>query len=194
MEIAQIYGDLPIIETERLLLRKITFNDADDIYEYTSDQLVSQYVTWDHHETIMDTKGFIHFVNQQYTLKKLAPWGIEYKDNGKLIGTIDFVSWQPKHFTAEIGYAITRAYWGKGMTTEATKALIDFGFTKMNVVRIQARCMIENIGSQRVMEKCGMSFEGIIRKAIFSKGQQHDLKLYSILKEEFETLHKKDLR
>ena len=194
MEIAQIYGDLPIIETERLLLRKITFNDADDIYEYTSDQLVSQYVTWDHHETIMDTKGFIHFVNQQYTLKKLAPWGIEYKDNGKLIGTIDFVSWQPKHFTAEIGYVITRAYWGKGMTTEATKALIDFGFTKMNVVRIQARCMIENIGSQRVMEKCGMSFEGIIRKAIFSKGKQHDLKLYSILKEEFETLHKKDLR
>ena len=194
MEIAQIYGDLPIIETERLLLRKITFNDADDIYEYTSDQLVSQYVTWDHHETIMDTKGFIHFVNQQYTLKKLAPWGIEYKDNGKLIGTIDFVSWQPKHFNAEIGYAIARPYWGQGMTTEATKALIDFGFTKMNVVRIQARCMIENIGSQRVMEKCGMSFEGIIRKAIFSKGKQHDLKLYSILKEEFETLHKKDLR
>lgn len=194
MEIAQIYGDLPIIETERLLLRKITFNDADDIYEYTSDQLVSQYVTWDRHETIMDTKGFIHFVNQQYTLKKLAPWGIEYKDNGKLIGTIDFVSWQPKHFNAEIGYAIARPYWGQGMTTEATKALIDFGFTKMNVVRIQARCMIENIGSQRVMEKCGMSFEGIIRKAIFSKGKQHDLKLYSILKEEFETLHKKDLR
>lgn len=192
MEISQIYGNLPVIETERLLLRKITFDDAEDIYEYTSDQIVSKYVTWDRHGTIMDTKGFIHFVNQQYALQKLAPWGIELKENGKLIGTVDFVSWQPKHFTAEIGYAIARRYWGKGITTEAAKALIHFGFTEMNLVRIQARCMVENVGSQRVMEKSGMTFEGIIRKGIFAKGKQHDLKLYSILLEEFEHSQEND--
>ncbi|MBD3106790.1 GNAT family N-acetyltransferase [Bacillus sp. AGMB 02131] len=186
MEIAQIYGNLPIIETERLLLRKITFDDANDLFEYTSDQMVSEFVTWDHHETILDTKGFIHFVNQQYALKKVAPWGIEYKENNKMIGTIDFVSWQPKHHNAEIGYAVAQPYWGQGITTEAAKALINFGFTKMDLVRIQARCMIGNIGSQRVMEKCGMTFEGIIRKGIFAKGKHHDLKLYSILREEFE--------
>lgn len=186
MEISDIYGQLPLIETERLLLRKITFEDAADIYEYTSDKNVSKYVTWDRHASLMDTKGFIHYVNQQYAFKRLAPWGIELKENGKLIGTIDFVSWKPNHHTAEIGYAISRQYWGMGITTEAAKALIAFGFTKMELVRIQARCMVENIGSQRVMEKTGMSFEGIIRKGLYAKGKHHDLKLYSILLEEFE--------
>ena len=185
MEIEKIYGDLPILETERLILRKVTSDDVDDMFLYTSNEEVSKYVTWNAHKTLSDTKDFIDFVLNKYENKQVAPWGIEYKENGKFIGTIDFVWWQSTHKIAEIGYVISNDYWGKGLTTEAAKEVVKFGFEKMDLVRIQARCLVENLGSQRVMEKAGMTFEGILRKGIFIKDKHQDLKMYSILKEEF---------
>ena len=185
MKIEQIFGDLPILETERLILRKITLDDLEDMHQYGSDEEVSKYVTWNTHETVSDTKDFVEFVINKYKNKQVAPWGIEYKEDGKFIGTIDFVWWKPNHKVAEIGYVLSKDYWGKGLTTEAARKIIQFGFEEMALVRIQARCNIENTGSARVMEKAGMSFEGIIRKGIFAKGEHYDLKIYSILKEEF---------
>ncbi|OCA91005.1 GCN5 family acetyltransferase [Bacillus sp. FJAT-27225] len=191
MEIEEVYGDLPVLETERLLLRKITPADADDIFAYGSKEEVAAYVTWDTHRTIEDTQTFIGYVLNQYHNKKVAPWGIELKETGRLIGTIDFVWWQPAHNSAEIGYVIAPQYWGKGICTEAAKVIMQFGFEQMELVRIQARCFAENIGSARVMEKAGMSFEGINRKAMFTKGKHRDLKVYSILQEEFSLLQNK---
>lgn len=185
MNIEKIYSDLPILETERLILRKVTKEDIEDMYLYGSDEEVSKYVTWNTHETIADTKGFVEFVLNKYENKQVSPWGIEYKENRKFIGTIDFVWWQPNHKIAEIGYVISKDYWGKGLTTEVAKELVKFGFEEMDLVRVQARCDVENIASARVMEKVGMTFEGIIRKGIFVKGEHRDLKMYSILKEEF---------
>lgn len=185
MNIEDIYGDLPVLETERLLLRKIKMQDVYDMYEYASNDNVSKYVTWNTHRSLSDTKEFVMFILQQYKNKKLAPWGIEYKENNKFIGTIDIVCWQPVHKSAEIGYALSQYYWGKGIMTEAARTLIQFGFKKMDLVRIQARCFSENIASERVMEKAGMSYEGTIRKAMYIKDKHHDLKLYSILKDEF---------
>lgn len=189
MEIADVYGNLPQLETERLILRKIRMDDAEDMYSYGSDPEVSKYVTWNQHQNISDSKAFIEFILNQYNNGNIAPWGIEYKDSGKLIGTIDFVAWNTTHKFAEIGYVIAREYWGKGITTEAATELIRFGFKKMDLVRIQAKCFVENIGSERVMEKAGMSFEGILRKGMLIKGTHWDLKMYSVLKEEYETTH-----
>lgn len=188
MEVSEIYSDLPILETDRLLLRKITVEDAEDMFVYGSDAEVSTYVTWNQHQTLPETKEFIEFILNQYEAGRIAPWGIEYKETGRLIGTIDFVSWSTNHKLAELGYVIAREYWGKGVATEAAKELIRFGFEKMDLVRIQARCFVENIGSERVMEKAGMSFEGIIRKGMLIKGKHRDLKMYSILKEEYDSI------
>ncbi|SMQ80961.1 ribosomal-protein-alanine N-acetyltransferase [Bacillus sp. OV166] len=185
MEIEKIYGDLPILETERLILRKVTLDDAEDIFSYGSNEEVSKYVTWNTHQTLSETKEFIGFVMNKYESSQVAPWGIEHKETGKFIGTIDFVWWQPNQKIAEIGYVISQDYWGNGLTTEVAKEVIRFGFEKMDLVRIQARCFVENIGSARVMEKTGMSFEGILRKGMFVKGKHRDLKMYSILEEEF---------
>lgn len=184
MEIKKIYGDLPVLETERLLLRKVTLKDAEEMFLYGSNEEVAKYVTWNTHKTLAETKEFIKLILSKYESGQVAPWGIEFKETGKFIGTIDFVSWQPNHKTAEIGYVISQDYWGKGLTTEAAKEIIKFGFEKMDFVRIQAKCLLENIGSARVMEKTGMTFEGIIRKGMFIKGEHQDLKMYSILKGE----------
>jgi RimJ/RimL family protein N-acetyltransferase len=182
MNVKEIYGQLPALESKRLIMRKVTMNDAEDMFAYASNNEVSRYVTWEAHRSLSDTKDFIRFILQNYEDKKIAPWGIEHKESGKLIGTIDFVSWQVDHHRAEIGYVLAPEYWGSGLMTEAAQKIIAFGFENMNLVRIQARCFVENLGSERVMQKAGMSFEGIIRKGMFVKGKHQDLKLYSIIK------------
>ncbi|KHF38890.1 GNAT family N-acetyltransferase [Halalkalibacter okhensis] len=186
MKIEEIYGNLPTLETERLFLRKIKTDDLEDMFIYGSNANVTKCVTWNTHQTRADTKEFIDFALDNYKNKQVAPWGIEMKGEQKLIGTIDFVWWKPVHKTAEIGYVISEDYWGKGITTEAVKRLIEFGFRNMELFRIQAKCFVENIGSQRVMEKAGMSYEGTNRKDMLVKGIHRDLKVYSILKEEFQ--------
>jgi len=179
------YFDLPTLETDRLLLRKLTMEDLEDIFAYGSDEEVSKYVTWDTHRTIADSKSFLDFAFSRYHDRKVAPWGIVYKKNQRLIGTIDYVWWKPVHHTAEIGYVLSRDYWGKGLMPEAAKEIIKYGFKEMDLVRIQAKCFVENGPSSRVMAKIGMSYEGTIRKEMFVKGKHQDLKLYSIIKEDY---------
>ena len=178
MNISEKFANVPKIETERLILRKITLDDAEDMYLYASDEEVTRYVTWDTHSSLSDTIAFINTFLSQYHV----PWGIELKENGKFIGTVHFVWWQPEHHSAEIGYVLSKKYWGKGLITEAARAIISLGFENINLVRIQARCFVKNKASERVMQKLGMSFEGISRKAMYVKGEHKDLKVYSILK------------
>lgn len=185
MDVKDIFGNFPVLETERLLLRKITQADTKDIYHYGKNPTVSQYVPWKPHKSMKDTEAYVEFVLRKYDNGELAPWGIEYKENGRLIGTIDFVSWNLRHKTAEIGYVVSHDYWGKGIATEAAKEVIKFGFEKMDLVRIEAKCFVENIASIRVMEKSGMSYEGTLRKVMFIKGKHRDLKVYSILRDEY---------
>lgn len=189
MEIEQIFANLPVLETERLRLRRISMQDAEQMYAYASDDEVAKYVTWETHRSIQDSKKFIQFILVQYAKHDIAPWGIELKESGRLVGTVDFVWWKPEQQSAEIGYVLARDCWGQGLMTEAASALLKLGFGEMDLVRIQARCIEGNIGSQRVMEKIGMSYEGTLRKGIKIKGQHWDLKLYSILKEEFESAY-----
>lgn len=99
-----------------------------------------------------------------------------------MIGTIDFVWWKQVHRSAEIGYILSPDYWGKGLAAEAANELIKFGFNKMDLVRIQAKCFAEHIASQRVMEKAGMNYEGTLRKELFIKEKHRDIKLYSIVR------------
>jgi len=184
VRIEDIYRNLPLLETDRLVLRKLKRDDVLDLFSYASRSEVSKYVTWDAHRSVRDSKNFINFVLGQYREHRIAPWGIEDKKTRKLIGTVGFVWWKPEEGTAEIGYALSPEYWGKGIMTEAAKKLIAFGFERMYLIRIQARCFAENIASARVMEKSGMTYEGTLRKAVYRKGKHWDIKIYSILREE----------
>lgn len=182
MTTKNIFTNLPTLETERLILRKVTFADAADIFAYASDEDVAKYVTWDTHKTIQDTERFIRFILSRYENNSPAPWAIEYKENSRVIGTIDFVTWQEYHKVAEVGYALSKDYWGKGLMSESLEAVKVFGFEHMDLVRIQAHCMAENIGSARVMEKAGLTYEGTKKKALLIKNTHCDLKSYAITK------------
>lgn len=186
MNIEQIYRDLPLLQTPRLILRKVELADARDMFEYANDPEVARYVGWAAHRTIQETKEFIQFIIGLYKSAQIAPWGIEFKESGRFIGTIGFHYWLTEHRRAELGYAIGREFWGQGFATEAVQRLLDFGFNEMNLHRIEARCEPPNVASQRVLEKCGMTYEGLLRDHMYAKGAFCNLKLYSILKPEWQ--------
>jgi ribosomal-protein-alanine N-acetyltransferase len=180
-----VFRSLPTLETDRVILRKMTFADAMDIFEYAANPEVSKYTNWNAHQSVKDTKFFLNTVNERYKNSQITDWGIVHKKDQKLIGTCGFVEWDMFHNRAEIGYALSHKYWRQGYMTEAVMAVMNFGFRKMDLNRIEARCQVENVASSGVMEKVGMKFEGILRQQMLIKGEYWDLKIYSILRQEF---------
>jgi len=179
--IETIFGDLPALETSRLILRKVKLEDAPDMFAYARDPEVSRFTVWSPHITMEDTLRFLGCVIKGYEKGAVENWGIVHKEDNKFIGTCGYFSWEPEHFRGDIHYALSPAYNGKGIMTEAVNAVLRFGFEQMGLNRIEANCMPENIASERVMQKAGMRFEGIMRERIFAKGRFHDVKVYAIL-------------
>ncbi len=177
--------NFPVLQTEKLLLRKLTAEDSEDIYEYASIPEVARFLIWEHHKSINDSMWFINFAEQQYSDKNSIIWGIELKDEKKLIGTIDLRGFNSPHRCGDVGYVISPKYWGKGIVTEAFKAIINFGLGVMNLNRIEAHCEEENFGSWRVMEKSGLKLEGVLREKVFIKEKFRTMKMYSILKRDW---------
>lgn len=184
-ETPDIYSNLPVIETERLKLRRLEMADAPDMFEYASEPAVSRFMPWQAHQTTDDTAEFIDFILKGYANNSKLTWAIELKSENRMIGTIDFVSWLQKRQRAEIGYTLSHNYWGRGLMHEAAEALIDFGFKEMDLIKVEAPIMLDNKQSQRVAEKLGMIREGVSRKHMIIKGEYVDLAMYAVLKEEF---------
>ena len=185
-EVREVLADLPILETERLILRKMTLNDVEAVFAYASDPEVSRYTLWETHRSIEDSRAFLTLTTQKYKNGSEPDWGIVYKGNGCLVGVCGLVNWEAEHARAEIGFVLSREYWGHGFMPEAVRAVFRFGFGRMNLNRIEARCIAENAASARVMEKAGMAYEGTLRQREYIKGAYRDIKLYAILKEQFQ--------
>lgn len=181
-----IFAGLPQLQTERLVLRRLTMNDAPDIFEYASDEDVARYVGWEQHKTIDDSIQFLNRVVPTYEdpANKEWTWGVMLKENGKLIGACGIWG-KPQHARAEVGYVIGRAYWGQGLVPEAVREILRFGFEELKLNRIEAMCHPNNLASARVMEKSGMSYEGTLREHAFMKGSYWDWKVYAILRREY---------
>jgi ribosomal-protein-alanine N-acetyltransferase len=181
---AALFSDLPALETERLILRKQRLEDAADLFAYGSDPEVFRYTGWETYTSLADARSFLESTLARYERGEPAYWGIERRASGRLIGSIGFEWWAPEDFAAEIGYSLGRPYWNQGLMTEALRAVMRFGRDTLDLHRIQARVEAENIGSRRVMEKCGMQYEGAMRECVFGDGRFIDLQLYAILRSE----------
>jgi [ribosomal protein S5]-alanine N-acetyltransferase len=181
-----VFADLPELETERLLLRKMRLDDAEAMFAYASDPEVTRYVLWDTHRSIEDSESFLRSATEGYERGDFGGWGIVLKDDGAFVGTCGVdAGYAPEHARAELGYVLSREHWGKGLMPEAVRAVIAFGFEKLSLNRVEARCIAENTASARVMEKAGMTYEGTLREREFIKGAYRDIKLYSILRREY---------
>ncbi|ABK62230.1 MULTISPECIES: GNAT family N-acetyltransferase [Clostridium] len=176
-----------ILETERLILRKFEEDDAMDMYEnWASDTEVTKYLTWETHRNVEDSKEIINLWIKDYHNKEVYQWAIQLKDSNEIIGSISLLNVDDHNENCELGYCIGRLFWNKGLVTEAALAVIEFAFNDVGFKRIAARHDIDNPASGRVMEKCGLKYEGTLRKILKNnKGQLVDCKYYSIIMEDY---------
>jgi ribosomal-protein-alanine N-acetyltransferase len=182
-----IFGNLPDLRTQRLKLRRMTLDDDADLFAYAVDPEVTRYTSWQPHQSIDESRALLERVIARYERAEVTNWGVEHLADKRFIGTAGYMRWDVDDRCAEVGYAISRAYWGQGFMTEALQAIITFGFEQMQLNRIEARCAAGNVGSYRVMEKAGMVYEGTLRERYLVDGAFFDIKLYSILRREYAT-------
>ncbi|MGH2453956.1 MAG: GNAT family N-acetyltransferase [bacterium] len=176
---------LPTLETERLTLRPLTLEDAADVFAYASEPEVARYVPWEPHRSQEDSRQFIAGTLERSARGGSNTWAIVERASGKVIGSIRMGEVHPVHARADIGYSLGRRYWNQGLTTEAVRAVLRFGFEEVGLNRIYAVCHVANAASERVMQKVGMTYEGTLRQVALIKGGYEDRKLYAILRREW---------
>ena len=181
----ELFGHLPSIVTDRLTIRPVRMTDAQDIYDYSRDPEVARHVLWDAHRSIHQTRAYIRYLLRQYRNAAPGTFVIALKDTGKVVGTIGFMWVQPENRSAEIGYSLSRAYWNRGIMSEALAAVLRFGFEKLNLNRIEAQYECDNPASGRVMQNAGMRFEGTLRQRIYNKGRFADVNLCAAIRQDF---------
>jgi len=179
------FNKVPLLETDRLILRGFVEDDIDDIFEYASIDKVTDFLPWDTHKTLDDTKAFLQMTKENFTKHDNIDFAIVLKSENKVIGGISIRKWNNYNRCADIGYVLSPNYWRMGIITEAIKRIIKFGFEELNANRIEAHCDENNIASYRAMEKAGLKYEGTLRNKVFMKGKFINMKYYSILKSEF---------
>ena len=171
------------LETERLVLRRFRLDDAMDMYRnWASDPEVTKFLTWPTYDKPEMANDILKLWESNYEKQDFYQWAIELKAIGQPIGSISVVRLNDQVQSAEIGYCIGRAWWRKGITSEALERVIQFLFDDVGMNRIEARHDVNNPGSGKVMQKCGMQLEGIHRQADWNNQGICDEARYAILK------------
>ena len=181
----KIFSNIPEIETERLILRKMGVADADDMYSYARRPDVTKYLTWNPHPNKNYTRDYLEYVETRYAAGEFFDWAIIEKISQHMIGTCGFTRFNFNANGGEVGYVINPDYRGRGYAPEALKAVMDFGFEVLKLVRIEANYMEGNLASRRVMDKVGMSYEGMHRSSMLVREEYKNICVCSVLAKEY---------
>lgn len=176
----------PNIDTERLILRPFLLSDSKRVQHLAGNTKVAE-TTLNIPHPYEDgmAEVWIGTHRESFNEGKGVTYAIVSKDTDELIGAIGIMI-NPTHCRGELGYWIGVPYWGNGYCTEASKALINFGFNELFLNKICANALVTNIASWTVMEKVGMLYEGTLRQEVMKNDLSYDLKTYAILKDEYE--------
>ena len=181
--IKSLFRDPPVLYTDRLTLRRMQKSDYEDMFDYCKSKELTKYLTWHPHPDKGYTHKYLSYVQSKYRTGEFFDWAVVYE--GRMIGTCGFTTLSEEHLNGEIGYVISEKYQNMGLATEAVKRVIEFGFDVLGLRRIEAHYMVGNDASRRVMEKAGMTFEGIQRDSMYVKGRYVSVGICSVLKTEY---------
>jgi len=172
------------IETSRLLLRELTLADVDDMFEYTSNPIVTTHLSWNPHTNISQVKDFIKNVMRKTgKINTEFTYGIELKAENKLIGVLKVSNVCFHNQRGEFTSILNPKYQGKGYMGEARQGLLKYCFTKVGLKRIQSLVTEDNIPSQKMNDKSGLTYEGMLKNYWIMKGISKDALVYGITDE-----------
>ncbi|MCI4444189.1 MAG: GNAT family N-acetyltransferase [Lentimicrobium sp.] len=175
------FTPFPNLETERLQLRRIVNDDANEIFALRSDTETMKYIPRPLLQTKEDALEHIALIDSKIETNEGINWAITLKDEPKLIGLIGHYRIKPEHYRAEIGYMLLPEYHGKGIITEAIKEVVRYGFKIMKLHSIEAVIDPENYISEKVLRKNGFVKEAHLRENECFEGRFLDTVIYSIL-------------
>lgn len=171
------------LETDRLVLRRFRLEDAEAMYKnWACDPEVTRFLTWPPHESVETSRAILRDWVDGYTREDCYQWAVVLREKGdEPIGSIGVVHMNEKIEMAHVGYCIGRPWWRRGITSEALGAVIDYLFNQAGFRRIEARHDARNPYSGKVMEKCGMRYEGVLRQADWNNQGVCDVCYYGLL-------------
>ncbi len=173
------------INTPRLLLRRFTIEDAPKMYgDWASDEEVTRYLLWAAHKSQEETESLLKSWAEDYKNAAAYLWCIEWKETAEPIGSIGVTKMIEQAQLVELGYFISRRYWHQGIATEALQAVMDFFFDEVGVNRVESRHDPRNPYSGKVMEACGMRYEGTRIEADFNNSGICDEVLYGLTRKQ----------
>jgi ribosomal-protein-alanine N-acetyltransferase len=175
------FNPFPIIETERLVLRRMTMNDAPDFFSLRSNVNAMKHICKPLQTSIEEAKEKINQINEMIDSNNGIGWGITFKNQTTIIGNLSFHRLIKEHYRAEIGYILHPDYWKQGIISEAVKAIVDFGFNELKFHSIEAHIDPTNIGSEKVLQKNNFKKEAYFKENYFYNGQFLDTAVYSLL-------------
>ncbi|WMI70453.1 GNAT family N-acetyltransferase [Aminobacterium sp. MB27-C1] len=148
----------PILETDRLILRLLKIDDAEEVFKnWSSDSETTKYMEWDMHTNINVTKEWLNAEEKLIYNDKNYTWGLELKKTGALIGS-GGITYNPKVKMYEIGYIIMRQYWGQGIISEAVEKIIHFAKSQLGINELFAKHAKKNLASRHILEKMGFVY------------------------------------
>jgi RimJ/RimL family protein N-acetyltransferase len=177
------------LETPRLALRELRDSDFERVQAYASDHEVVRYLDWGP-SSVQETGRFMALARdaRQTTPRTAYHLAIALRADDRLVGSCRIEIRDAANQTGDLGYVLDRAHWGCGYATEACHALLAFGFERLGLHRIWARCDVRNTASARVLQKLGMEREGRLRHEVRRRGEWHDSYLYAILEPDWREL------
>ncbi len=179
------FDPFPFIETERLHLTKLEDKHAGRLHEMRTNPEVMRYLQRSRPGSMEDTLENIR--NNQELIQKQdgISWVVELKGENLLAGVIGYWRMKKEYMRPEIGYLLLPQYWGKGIMSEAIRAIIRYGFEQMNAHTIEADINPENDASAKILERHGFVREGLFRENVFFEGEFSDSAIYSLLKRDW---------
>lgn len=188
-DLVRVFSRMPVLNTARLEMRRMLPQDSYDMYEYACRPDVTRYLTWNPHPSREYTREYLEYLADRYRAGEFYDWALIWCANGemyrKMIGTCGFTRFDLANNSAEVGYVINPDYSGRGVATEAVRRVLHFGFEDLRLHRIEAKYIIGNDASRRVMEKVGMHYEGTHRGSMLIKGIYRDIGICAILEDEY---------
>jgi len=160
--------------------------DASSMFRnWVSDMDICRYMRWLPHKDIEETKSAVSNWIEAYSRDNVYLWVITLKENEEPIGTIGLFAVNENDLCGDFAYCISKNYWGKGIATEALRAVMAFAFDTIGFNRLEAYHSINNPSSGRVMEKVGMIFEGLAKQKYKSISGFEDCNMYAMIKKDF---------
>lgn len=183
------FSKFPTIHLGNVILRDLRLSDAEDYMRLMSDPLVNRFLSdEDVPKSSEEAITEVRFWGSLFFKKISVFWTIADCQSDKLIGTVGYNAWNFYNHRAEICYDLMPEYWRKGIMSKVLSNVLDLAFKKMQINRIEAKCMLHNEASQKLLEKMNFRYEGTLRQYRIIRDKPTDIMQYGLLKREFNTM------